>query len=95
MKLNVLILGVVFIIFYSNGAFGYQSSPPNYTHGYLTNESIYVWPLIPIEIKQHAFNPLNSQLDTFGNYQDGEDMIIGAGEADSIISLGNIKNHQS
>lgn len=51
------------------------------THQYISNESGYVWVLIPYEMKVYLNTSLTEELDKRG-YNPGEKIIVGSGEED-------------
>jgi len=64
--------------------------PNNYTHQKMTKEAEIVWPLIPIEIKEHLTNELGADpndevsfesiFKCNATFSEGDDIITGSGE---------------
>ena len=90
-----LIFMIVFVLLVASSINAYKVDPPNQVvHQYITNESGDVWKLLPYEMRSNLKNLPNSTIDATGDYDWGDDIIIGSGEEDkpSTLSLGHFWN---
>ena len=83
-KLIKITVTIILLAITVNLVNAYNIDSPGHVHQYITNESKFIWKLVPSEIKDHLSTSLNQQLDS--NYDQGDDVITGSGEEDKPVT---------
>jgi len=83
MEIKNLIFVLVMTLTFSSLSYAYTVEPQREVHQHVTNESQFVWKVIPKEIKDHLNKPIDSTLND--NFDESDEIVIGSGEEDKLF----------